>query len=86
MNTNATRSTGVQNIRIFPNPGIDKINIWGINEKTRIEIYDINGRLQKSDRVSGDTVLDLSGLTAGTYLVRLVNNIGQYFEKVNIIK
>ncbi|MBK7739000.1 MAG: T9SS type A sorting domain-containing protein [Saprospiraceae bacterium] len=86
LNTNATRSTGVQNIRIFPNPGIDKINIWGINEKTRIEIYDINGRLQKSDRVSGDTVLDLSGLTAGTYLVRLVNNIGQYFEKVNIIK
>ena len=49
----------------------DEIN----NQKTRIAVYDTNGRLLISEYMTdaNDTKLNVSGLTSGIYLLRLTN-------------
>lgn len=56
------------NIRIYPNPASDLININGMGATNDIEIRDISGRtVVKLSNVSG--AIDISGLSAGSYLM-----------------
>jgi hypothetical protein len=60
---------------MFPNPAEEQITLAGLplNEKVLIEIYDISGRLAKTERLFGNEVVQysLNGLVSGTYFINV---------------
>ena len=56
-------------VNIYPNPARDKIYITGANEG-RIEIYSLDGRMIKSQRINRDA-LGIGDLRPGVYIFRL---------------
>lgn len=68
----------VQNFKIYPNPASQKITLSGsFQGTTRVEIYSLNGTLETTQKIEGDTliVLDVSFLNPGFYLVRAGNQV-----------
>jgi hypothetical protein len=67
------------NIEVFPNPVSDLLTIRNINENdnySTVNLYDMFGRLLISNGlVSGTNTLDVSGLSAGVYSIRVNNQI-----------
>ncbi|MEQ9187231.1 MAG: T9SS type A sorting domain-containing protein [Cryomorphaceae bacterium] len=64
-----------QGILVFPNPARDQVQIIGKDPFQDIHLYDLSGRLIKE--VKGDQAnFDLSGLTSGIYIVRVIESSG----------
>ena len=61
---------------LYPNPAKDKLYInYNFVESAEIKIIDIMGRLLKRQKVNGDhSVLDISILPSGTYVLSIYNN------------
>ncbi|MEZ5015076.1 MAG: T9SS type A sorting domain-containing protein [Chitinophagales bacterium] len=61
-------------MQVFPNPASDLItvNVPFATESGNIAVYDLNGALIMSDKLSGDTeyTFDISALPTGTYFIR----------------
>ena len=71
-----------QRIKVFPNPANNTLHIEypGIMQKeVSYTIIDLNGKTILQERIA-DNIIDISGLTEGTYFFKL------YFEKEIIIK
>lgn len=71
--TSATLSAGTPrqpSPRIFPNPAADRLHIDGIDDGSRLELYDYTGRLCLAQRGTG--TLSVAHLPAGLYLLRIV--------------
>ncbi len=68
-------SIAEQNIKLFPNPAVNKITIQSENDVLidKIVIYDINGRVSFEDKYQLNRSIDVSSLKAGTYSVQLVS-------------
>lgn len=60
-------------IRIFPNPSSDFINVISDEEIKPIKIYDIKGSLIKSDKTSK---VDISTLPEGNYIISIETKSG----------
>jgi hypothetical protein len=58
---------------IYPNPAIDKIYISNLTDKTRLKIYDINGRIVLENKNLNKGVLNISTLAKGIYQVKFEN-------------
>ena len=68
------------NITLYPNPASDQINLEGIEAGTAMEIYDLLGRrLYQAATRTNPEALDIRGLAAGTYLLRLTDDKGRTF-------
>ncbi len=70
-------SNGAVLITILPNPVKEllTINVYG-TQGGEIEISDVSGRITFTAKVVGSLArVDVSGLSAGTYFVRYVNEI-----------
>lgn len=67
------------NIEVFPNPASDFLTIRNIDESgtnSTAHVYDMFGRILISDGlVSGTNTIDVSGLSAGVYSIRVINQI-----------
>lgn len=65
------------NLRVFPNPTDDDLNVrWTatVNRDLSLELYDLNGRLLNRQTVNGRAqraVIDARQLPAGVYLLRI---------------
>lgn len=67
-------------IEIYPNPTRGKLNINGLQQVNRFEVYSLDGRLLTSEEVqliSDEALLDLSHLPSGTYLLRTSSEVGR---------
>ncbi len=78
-------SVGVDNVlsqqfAIYPNPTSDQLNICGIQQPTAITLFDLQGRTMATQTLAQDGTLNISHLTAGTYILKVGN------ETVKIIK
>jgi hypothetical protein len=72
--------------RIFPNPAKSTLNIK-INNNTKIEIINLNGRIIYNKKVNHKNDLfsiDISGYPKGLYLVRFISEKNSTIEKVII--
>jgi hypothetical protein len=72
---------------IYPNPTSGTVNLEVINtgeEATVVTILDLSGRVIYNESFNGDvdTKLDLSGYTAGVYLVRIQQGGQTFVEKL----
>lgn len=75
-------ATTLNAIRIYPNPATDYLLIEGTDEKAVVSVYDLAGSLIL--RREATERLDVSALSAGTYLVRIED--GQTSAVHRIIK
>lgn len=69
--------TNTDDIKIYPNPAKDIVNISlpQTTENTRIEVYDMTGRRALSTTaVAGNNVIPVSSLAPGIYNIRITNN------------
>jgi hypothetical protein len=75
----------LNNIKIYPNPTSDFLNISmiaPIEVNEQFKIYDLTGRLVLTSQIDGaDTTIDVSSLNAGVYIVG-VKNQSYKFEKI----
>jgi hypothetical protein len=70
-------------INIFPNPAKDKLNIVLLNPLTSIlTLNDLQGRSFLSKSFINTTALDISALSRGIYVLRIINDEGIYTEKI----
>ncbi len=70
------------NFNLFPNPAQDYINVSlksGNETIKNVSIYDLNGRLIKSDKAS-DNKIAVSELQSGTYIILIENTENQKFS------
>lgn len=63
---------GNGDVQIYPNPVSDKLYISGIDEDSTFSITDINSRIRAKGTIT-DEHIDVSGLLAGSYVLRVDN-------------
>jgi subtilisin family serine protease len=70
----ATSNVKLYEVSIYPNPTSDILKVKLLkNEKSKIEIYDLSGRLVKQMNANSDNIeLNVSALDKGTYLINIV--------------
>jgi len=72
-------------ISIYPNPTSDEININGIDTTSfNLEIYDVVGK--KVANYKNQTSIDVSHLTSGIYLVKIIDLKTNVFSSYKIMK
>lgn len=73
-------------IKIFPNPTTDKINISGLEHNASINIVDTNGRVVWRQIGSNSPTLEigLQGWKAGDYTVQVVEPLGNSSYKFSV--
>jgi len=82
-NTNAVEKS----IHIYPNPANDYVWIDLSDDLVSVEIYNINGQLvYNNDVLQKNSRLDISKLSGGTYLLKLITKHQMLVKELNIIK
>jgi hypothetical protein len=69
-------SSNEQSVEVFPNPTSNKlqVNLSGISGKTLIELFDMTGKQVFTTKVvANNSIIDLSKLAKGLYLIRVTN-------------
>lgn len=66
---------------VFPNPAKEFVNIE-INNRSKIELFSINGQLLISNFKSNSHRLNLSDFSRGTYLLKITNEYGVRYIKL----
>ena len=70
-------------VKIYPNPAIESLNIDGLQEGSTVEIYGMDGRLVKSEFYNQN--VNVQALPAGRYLLNILNANGLPI-KANFVK
>lgn len=78
----STESVEFKEIKISPNPATDYIHIENITAKTIAEIYNMDGKLQKSISLSGNASIKINDLVKGLYIIKLQSNSSLTFSKI----
>ena len=68
---------------IMPNPATERVTVASSFRIGQVELYTLNGQRVLQQRVDGmSTVLDVSGLAAGTYILRVHTHNGVSNKKL----
>jgi len=74
------------NISVFPNPAYNNVTIKNASGST-IALYDILGnQLIVKDNINDEFMLDISGLTQGNYVLKIINGDNASSRKITIMK
>ncbi|MFZ4931935.1 T9SS type A sorting domain-containing protein [Chryseobacterium sp. Mn2064] len=76
--TLATSEVSKNTIQIFPNPVSDFIRVSGMNDGRTIQIYNIDGRLVRSEMF--DSKIDVSQLSPGMYVLMITTKDLKHHE------
>ncbi|MCF6170131.1 MAG: T9SS type A sorting domain-containing protein [Bacteroidales bacterium] len=67
---------------MYPNPVVSSLNISGVEDVNKIDIYDISGKLVRTFIVDTERVsMNLSELKSGVYIISLYNKTGVQTSK-----
>jgi len=88
INENSEKKT---EIRIYPNPANNQLTIefpsYSANNKTTIELFDINGKLLNNLSIQGNkTQINLNEFPAGIYVVKVIENTSVAVRKIVVRK
>ena len=71
------------NVLVYPNPFLDQITVSSETELQKIELYQANGLLLKTNEVSGvEFILETSELKKGIYFLQVTNSKGKEIVKI----
>lgn len=72
-------------LNYYPNPVTDILNISYIDNITNVSVFNVLGQKVMTSPVNGNwTKIDMSGFTAGTYLVKV--QVGESIETIKVLK
>lgn len=74
-------------VKVFPNPATDRLFVDGdITEETTLYITDLLGKQVLAETINANQQVNVSSLTTGVYLVKMVNTAGDvmYSDKLII--
>ncbi|MEL6844296.1 MAG: T9SS type A sorting domain-containing protein, partial [Bacteroidota bacterium] len=93
LNTNQSENDWIQ---IYPNPSRHQTHIrlqnWAeLDQRFRIQLYSLDGRLQheefvEGDALIGDYIMDVSNLPRASYLLKLSNTQGKSSSQILILE
>ena len=87
-NSNSIKEEATSSIAVFPNPASDVVNVKfaGINGDVTLQMFSTDGKqvmARNTNVVAGQNLtLDISGLSAGVYTLRVNGTNGAYTQKV----
>lgn len=61
-------------IKLYPNPAKNFIQIKGLSDDASISIYDLNGRIVKIVNYLKNDAIDINHLTKGAYIIKIKND------------
>jgi mannan endo-1,4-beta-mannosidase len=68
-------------IRIYPNPVNGRLNLVMKEKAVKIELFDMNGRIMKSQKAnSTNEIIDLAGYETGMYILKVASKNGNYYS------
>lgn len=82
----------LKNLSIHPNPSSGVINIRAqleVAEHIALQVFDTQGRMVYNETIEDsqiDSMIDLSGMSNGLYMINIMSDRGQITEKVMISK
>ena len=72
-----------ENIKVYPNPTQNSLNIQSTSTIFSTEIIDINGRtIQSLSQNSNDIILDIENFQSGIYLLKVTTENGSSIQKI----
>ncbi|MBI5540865.1 MAG: T9SS type A sorting domain-containing protein [Bacteroidia bacterium] len=81
--TSINESEFAKSVSVYPNPTFGAIKVSRVNNAT-IEVYDIVGN-KVAEKANTNTI-DISNLTNGTYLIKVITENQVINKKINLIK
>lgn len=74
------------NYTVYPNPVKDKLMVLSSDEEEalQLEIIGMNGQLLSTQQATGETAIDVSGLSPGVYFVRILS--AARHEQIKFVK
>jgi hypothetical protein len=88
----ATTEVEIKDVNVYPNPANEQLNISipALGEAVTVSIYNLNGQVVKTTQLEGNmiTPIDISTLSGGMYLVRIVSAEGtlRVTKKIQVVK
>lgn len=85
----ANPTVTLENVRIYPNPANELINVYLPNsiERSLVRVYDLQGREVVTKETHGDTAkVNVQHLSEGVYIVRVENSLGATSQRIVIKK
>lgn len=88
--SNSVTESELEDVNIFPNPARSNLNIKLTNSESdliKMDLLDITGKLIMSNSFkTSNYSMDVSSISAGTYLIRLSSEDATYFKKIVILR
>jgi len=72
-------------VSLFPNPANDILNVV-VKRRATFELFNIEGQLIKKQMVEGSTAVNISDVTKGLYIARVIDKNGNVQTKKVIVK
>lgn len=72
-------------MKMFPNPVIDNLTInLNVDQQTTVKLVSLSGQVLITKEIQGNSssVIEMSSLTPGFYLVHFKNNSGEFIRKI----
>ncbi len=64
---------GEMEIKVFPNPVNDQLNVLTLGVDSRVNIIDLNGRVVRSSEIKKDRhIIDCSDIVQGIYIIQII--------------
>jgi hypothetical protein len=76
-------------ISVYPNPSTDYINIDISNEDNKsfnVELYDMSGRIVKSDEISSNNKINMQDLSSAEYILKVFDSKNNLLKTFKIVK
>ena len=86
--TSVDENFGTKNIQIYPNPASEVVTITRPNgSRARLELHTLLGeRLLEAESSGASQALDLSGVAAGSYLLRITDGAATTVEPLRVVR
>ncbi len=77
-NTGVQEAADLSALKVSPNPARDQVQISGYEPGQTVQVLDLAGRKVMSATPSGDGLIDISALKAGTYNISVTDAQGRW--------
>lgn len=61
-------------VKLYPNPATNYVEIKGIEGRANVMIFDIGGKLLINNKLTGNEIIAVDELSKGIYLLRIINS------------
>ena len=72
--------TDNQQLAVYPNPANDVLRIDNLTDNQSVTIYSINGAIVKKVIASHNTIIDISDLRTGLYIIGVDNKFSKFIK------